>query len=272
MYLKKLGLIGLAITLGVILSVSSVYACYPWIVANKYQLKEGATVKFFIPHGRIFPIGKNFYDKPIKALYMIDPEGKKIEVEQKAFGKGKLSQTQFSSKDKLKKGTYLLVSEDKGFFAARTTKGKVRKSKAELKGKEIKGKVTFYQNYCKALVNVGGENGGKAHSKVLGHGLEIVLLKNPNELSVNDFLPFKLLHNGKPLKGVQVYATYMGFPFNNEGVWAYNARVRKEGKGKIRIFQPGTWMIYVNHKFPYPDSKLADEYSFQSTLTFEIRR
>ena len=60
MYLRKLGLIGLAITLGVILSVSSVYACYPWIIANKYQLREGLSLNSLFPMGAFSPLERTF--------------------------------------------------------------------------------------------------------------------------------------------------------------------------------------------------------------------
>ncbi len=58
---------------------------------------------------------------------------------------------QFESKENLEAGTYLVVMETKGNFFAYISKDYKRKSKAELKSEEIKGKVTFSQNYCKAL-------------------------------------------------------------------------------------------------------------------------
>jgi len=180
---------------------------------------------------------------------------------------------QFESKEDLKEGTYLLVMESKGNFGAYTEKGYKRKSKKELKGEKIKGDVKYSQNFCKALVNVGGKSGGESYSKVLGHGLEIVPLKDPGELRTNDILPLKVLHNGKTIdESVMVYATYIGFS-NEPDAFAYTAWASKynEGTAKIRLLKPGTWMVFVNHKFPYPDSKLADKCSCQATLTFEVK-
>lgn len=271
---KKLGLIGLLVILGMFFSASAAYACHPWINANKYKLRLNDTLRFHIAYGHNYPFGHSFYDNErIEEMYLLNPRGKKQEVGPRVLGKGKSSQVQFESKKNLEEGTYLLVTETKGNFGAYTAKGYKRKSKAELKGKEIKGKVSFSQNFCKALVNVGGKSGGETYSKILGHGLEIVPLKDPGELRTNDILPLKVLHNGKPFeKSVMVYATYMGFS-NETDVFAYTtwASSYKEGIAEIRLLQPGIWMIFVNHKLPYPDSRLADVYSYQATLTFEVK-
>jgi uncharacterized GH25 family protein len=184
MYLKKLGLMGLLVILGVVFYASSVYACHPWINANKYKLRVNNTIRFHIAYGHNYPFGHSFYSNDrIENLYLLNPTGEKKEVGPRVLGKGKLSQVQFESKENLEPGTYLLVMETKGSFFAYTSKGYKRKSKTELKGKEIKGDVLFSRNYCKALVNVGGKSGGETYSKVLGHGLEIVPLKDPSGLA-----------------------------------------------------------------------------------------
>ena len=162
--------------------------------------------------------------------------------------------------------------ETKGHFGAKTAEGYQWKSKKELKDKKVIDKVRYTQMWAKAIVTV-GEGKGKSFSQILGHGLEIVPLKDPNELRTNDFLPIKILHNGKPLKEpVKVHATYMGFS-NEPDVFAYTcwASPSKEGVANIRILQPGIWKIYVDYKAPYQDPELADEYSYYSTLTFEVK-
>jgi hypothetical protein len=30
-------------------------------------------------------------------------------------------------------------------------------------------------------------------------------------------------------------------------------------------------MVFTNHKLPYPDGELADQYNYQATLTFEVK-
>jgi uncharacterized GH25 family protein len=274
MCLKKLYIVGVGMILGVVFFTSSAYACHPWINANKYTPKVSEPIRFHIAYGHNYPMGHSFYDdQNVEKLYVLEHDGKAAEVGPRVLGKKRYSQVQFESKQDLEDGTYLIVMESKGKFGAFTDKGYKFKSKQGLRGETIKGNVRYSQNFCKAIVNVGGKTGGNGFSKVLGHGLEIVPLKDPGELRTNDVLPLKVLHNGEPLdKSVMVYATYMGFS-NKTDVFAYTAWASSYNKGvaEIRLLQPGIWMIFVNHKLPYPDLQVADQYSYQATLTFEVK-
>ena len=274
MYLKKLTLTGLIVILGVLFSSTAVYACHPWIIANKYSQSEEGTIRFHIATGHRYPFGHSFYSNDnTKKMYILTSEGKRCELVPRDLGKGEISQVQYESKKKMIPGTHILVMEGKGSFGAKTSDGYKRKSKADLKGEKIKGKVSFSRNFCKAVVNIEGKSNGKSYSSILGHPLEIVPLKDPAGLRAGDFLPVKILHNGKILEdSVMVYATYMGFSTAPD-VFAYNSRAsyKKGGIAEIKILKPGIWMIFVSHKFPYPDADLADEYSYQYTLTFEVK-
>jgi uncharacterized GH25 family protein len=272
--MKKVLIAVLLAVAGLILSTHGAHACHPWLNVNNYLTDARTPIRFFIAYGHNYPFGHSFYDNErIEKLYFVDPEGREAKAEQRVLGKDRYSQVQFQSTQDLTDGTYLLVMESKGNFGAYTGKGYTRQPKKELKGETIKGKVIYSQNFCKAVVNVGGKSGGNSCSKVLGHGLEIVPLKDPGDLRTNDTLPLRVLHNGKPLdKSVMVYATYMGFS-NKTDVFAYTAWASSYNKGvaQIRLLQPGAWMVFVNHKVPYPDAELADQYSYQATLTFEVK-
>ena len=249
-------------------------ACHPWINANKYAPKTSGPIRFHFAYGHRYPFGHSFYNNDaVEKMYILNPDGIEEKPGPRNLGKDRFSQVQFESKSDLTEGTYLVVMESKGNFGAFTEKGYQRKSRKELEGEKIKGIVRYSKNFCKAVVNVGGKGGGQSYSKVLGHGLEIVPLKDPGDLRTNDILPVKVLHNGKPLdEAVLVYATYMGFS-SEPDAFAYTAWASSysDGVARIRLMQPGTWMVFVFHKLPYPDAELADKYSFQSTLTFEVK-
>ena len=272
--MKKALMAGCFVFLGCILFVSTVEACHPWFNVNKYTVKVDDPVRFHIAYGHRYPFGHSFYnDDYVDTLYMLGPGDVKEEPGPRALGGGKYSPVQFESKKEVKEGNYLLVMESKGNFGAYTEKGYKRKSKKELKNEKITGSVRYSQNFCKAVVNAGENPSGDNYAKILGHGLEIVPLKNPGKLRTNDILPLKILHNGTLIgESVMVYATYMGFS-DEPDAFAYTAWASKhnEGIAKIRLSQPGIWMIFVSHKFSYPDSELADQYSYQATLTFEVR-
>jgi uncharacterized GH25 family protein len=259
---------------GILISSVGARACHPWLNVNNYFTEPSSPVRFHIAYGHNYPFGHSFYDNgAIDKLYFINPKGQEEKAELRVLGKDKQSQVQFESTGDLMEGSYLIVMESKGNFGAFTKKGYQRKPKKELKNETVKGDVIYSQNYCKAVVNVNGKAGGDSYSRVLGHGLEIVPLRDPGELHTNDILPLKVLHGGKSLdESVIVYATYMGFS-NKTDVFAYTAwaSAGKKGVAEIRLFQPGTWMIFVNHKLPHPNPELADKYSYQATLTFEVK-
>lgn len=253
---------------------TAAHACHPWINMNKYTPKVSEPIRFHIAYGHNYPLGHSFYDNDrIEKLYILGPDGAEDKAGPRVLGKGNYSPVQFESKQDLKEGTYLVIMESKGTFGAFTDKGYKFKSKRELQGDIIKGNVRYSQNFCKAIVNVAGTSGGKGFSTVIGRGLEIVPLKDPGTLRTNDMLSLKVLHNGKPLdESVMVYATYMGFS-NETDVFAYTAGASSYEKGvaMIKLLQPGTWMVFVSHKLPYPDPQSADQYSYQATLTFEVK-
>ncbi len=265
---------GMAAVGVVFLLSTAAHACHPWINANKYTPKASESIRFHIAYGHNYPMGHSFFaNDKMARLYTLGPDGGEGKTGPRVLGKGEYSQVQFESKEDLAGGTYLVVMESKGNFGGFTDKGYQFKSKKELKGETIKGSIRYSQNFCKAVVNVDGTARGKGFSTVLGHGLEIVPLKDPGALRTNDILPLQVLHNGKPLdESVMVYATYMGFS-NETDVFAYTAwaSAYHNGVAKIRLLQPGIWMIFVNHKLPYPDLQMADQYSYQATLTFEVK-
>ena len=269
---KKLMIIGLMIIAGVTFSVNSAYACWPWINVNDYRLEPDRRARFHLAHGHAFPFGRGFFDSErIGEMYILGPDGERGETRPRVFRGGRLCPMQFESKERLGEGTYLVVMETRGDFFARTTEGWQRKSAEELKDKEGVDKVIYFQMWAKAVVNA-GEGGGEVFSRVLGHGLEIVPLKNPNELRPNDFLPIQILHNGEPLEeSVKVHAIYMGFS-TDEDVFASTSLASpcEEGKVKIKILEPGIWKIYVKAEIPFLDRGLADQHSYRSTLTFEV--
>ena len=163
-----------------------------------------------------------------------------------------------------KPGSYLIVAKRKTGFYTKTTQGGKRQSKEGLKNVI---KCSRSQMCMKAIINV-GDGQGKVDSKV-GHPLEIIPLANPAELKAGDYLPVQVLLHGKPYND-KIFATYMGFSTEKD-VFAYTSKTDRQGKGRIRILQPGVWMIKVEHQQPYPDQDVCDVESFIATLTLEVK-
>lgn len=260
---KTLSIVGLVIALSLTIFGSAAYACWPWFNLTDYTMEPGSRATCYMALGHRFPLGHSFisYDKTawasIDKLYMLSPDGAERKVQQRKLEDGTRAQVQFETVDKLKSGTHLLVLQTKKDFREA--------------GKYGAEKSSLNRMWAKAIVNI-GESGGSAFKKMLGHGLEIVPLKDPANLRVNDYLPVKILLNGEPLKSTWILATYMGFSPDPD-VFAHTAKSSKDGTGEIRILQPGIWRIRVDHKGPAPDPKKigADVIDYRATLTFEVR-
>ncbi len=175
------------------------------------------------------------------------------------------SELEFEPENNLSKpGSYIVAAKRKTGFYTKTTQGGKRQSK---KGLSNVISCSLSHMSMKAILSVGEEQGA-VDSKV-GHPLEIIPMANPAELSAGDYLPIQLLLHGKPYKG-KIFATYMGFSTEKD-VFAYTSKTDRQGRGKIRILQPGIWLIKAEHIEPYPNQDECDVEKFIATLTLEVK-
>ncbi len=256
---KRMTIAGIFIFLS--LFAFDVQAHYMWLNANDYTPVENHGVNFSIGWGHAFysPVMDVLYGKEMLGkIYMIGPDGKEIKV-------NALNEFQYASADKLSQDTYIAMVHRKEGFSTKTTHGYVHKPRKGLKD-------VIYSRYLgmygKAIINVGAPTESKSFMQPVGIPLEIVPMVNPSHLKTGDYFRFKLLYQGKPLTE-NINASYAGFSYDN--AWAYTTRTKQDGIGEIKILSPGVWVIKANHKAPYPEPDKADEYSYTTSLTFEVR-
>lgn len=248
----------------VCLLTTSAGAHFMWLNVNDYTPDEGHNAMFTVGWGHHFynPVGDilccNKIDELVENIYMVNPKGKKITV-------NALNEFQYESADELSPGTYLALVQRKEGFSTKTAEGYKRQSRKGLKN-VIRSR--YLGMYGKAIINVGDSKKSKAVTKPMGIPLEIVPLDNPSVLKKGDYFRFQLLYQGKPVSE-PVNATFVGF--STEDVWAYTTRTGKDGVAEIKILETGIWVIKANHKAPYPYPEEADEYSYTTSLSFEIR-
>jgi uncharacterized GH25 family protein len=237
---------------------SPVHAHYPWINVTDYTPETGSTLKMTMGWGHSYPLAGFLKTDALADLEVTGPGKTPPEL---IFA----SDLEIQSKDSLPEpGAYVIAATRKAGFYTKTTQGGKQASKKNLK-KVIKCSLS---HMCmKAVVNV-GEGKGKVDAR-MGHPMEIIPLENPGGLRAGDYMPVQVLYNGKPFKG-HIFATYAGFSTEKE-TFAYATKTDKNGNGKIRILQPGVWLIKASHEQPYPDPTECDVESFIATLTFEIK-
>ena len=111
------------------------------------------------------------------------------------------------------------------------------------------------EKYAKSIISVG--EGTKNISSPFGHRIEIIPLKNPQEIKAGESLPVKILFEGKPLS-TYLYATYVGY-FSETEPFPLFTKSNEDGVAYMKISQPGTWMLVCNHKV-----------DFSASLTFKV--
>lgn len=112
------------------------------------------------------------------------------------------------------------------------------------------------EKYGKSILIAG--KGNANISRPFGHRIEIIPLKNPQEIKPGDSLPVKILFEGKPLSTF-LYATYAGY-YSEDEPFPVVSKSNEQGEALIKISQPGIWMVVGNYKV-----------DFSASLTFEIK-
>lgn len=115
------------------------------------------------------------------------------------------------------------------------------------------------EKYAKSIISVGEGTKNIANNigSSFGHRIEIIPLKNPQEIKAGESLPVKILFEGKPLS-TYLYATYVGY-FSETEPFPLFAKSNEDGVAYMKISQPGTWMLVCNHKV-----------DFSASLTFKV--
>ncbi len=238
------------------------WAHFLWINPQAYHLIGGEELRFTLGFGHHFPgPGGDFLEQSfLKSLTLYTPAGKSLKVKE---GKYPIL---FKTSALFEEGTYLLAAERKPGFFSKTAYGFARKPKNALKD-VIECK--FSKRYAKALITVGKPK-GKLYRQVLGHELEIILLKDPGLLKIGDTLPFKVFYQGRPYARAMVLATYEGFSPREKAFYSFAVRTNAQGEGVLRLDHHGPWLIVVAKKKPYPEANVCDVETLVATFTFEL--
>lgn len=169
-------------------------------------------------------------------------------------------------------GKYIVTSILKpGFYTMYVEKGEVHHKLGPKTG--LKGIILslYYEQYTKALINV-GEGSEGSFSKPVGHKLEIIPLENPYKLHGcgGHFLPVQVLFNGRPASFCKVFATYSGFSTGDD--FAYATSTDGEGIARIRLTHWGQWLVKAEIKLPAPNDMKdkCNQLHYTATLTFEV--
>ena len=128
-----------------------------------------------------------------------------------------------------------------------------------------------YSKHIRTIVQVGDERTDSYAAK-LGYAVEIILDKNPYKLRFGDDIGFQVLHNGEPVRGQLVRASYEGFHGHDDSgghINSYEMRTDEDGRARFLLNNKALWYISLIHmeKIDDPD---ADYESNWATITFKV--
>ena len=123
-----------------------------------------------------------------------------------------------------------------------------------------------FSRCAKSLVRVGeGGDPGGVFTRPVGLPLELVPEKDPTRPDGPRELPFRLLHEGRPVAGALVAAVPSGRP--QERV---EGRTDAAGRVLLPLDSPGAWLVTSVHMVEAPAGSGADWESLWASLTFEV--
>lgn len=227
--------------------------------------RSGALTKIYFGFGHRFPV-HDFLDKDkLTEFKLVKPDGQTQELEP---GDGGFLATPLILK---KEGAHVVAAAARtGFFSMYFMDDRLRHKLGSKEGLEKVLLSLYYENYTKALIEVGTTEKDAFISPV-GHGIEIVPMENPYLKKPGDSLELKVLHKGRPASFCDVSATYVGFSATED--YAFSNKTNSRGTSTIRLITPGHCIIRAVVRKPATED-LRDkciEEKYSATLSFEVR-
>ena len=245
-----------SLLLAMLLFPLAAHAHFPWVNLTDYTPDKGAGLSLTIGWGHHYPLGGFLKESALEDISLIGPGKTTSKIIYN-------SEVELQSERGLsQEGTYIVAAQRKAGFYTKTAQGGKPISK---KGLDDVIRCSYSHMCMKAVANVGK---GTQVDTVVGHPIEIIPLQNPVNLKAGDYLPIRVLLDGKPYSG-DVFATYMGFS-TEKNTFAYATTTDKKGHARIRILEQGIWMIKVAHQIPFPDPQECDVQSYIGTLTLKV--
>ncbi|OPL14048.1 MAG: hypothetical protein AVO34_05980 [Firmicutes bacterium ML8_F2] len=232
--------------------------------APRFSPRTGAHSTVYLGFGHRFPVQDFLSGVKLKEFKLIDGDQAASSVE---AGKGGFLATPLILK---KTGPYqVTVATEPGFYTMYVTNQGMRHKLGTMEGVENVELSLYFENYAKALINVGQPHAEDFNVPV-GHGIEIVPMENPFLKKTGDTLRLKVLHKGKPARFCQVSATYVGFSTGED--YAYSNKTDRNGETVIRLLHPGQWIVLASVRKPAGEELRGKclETKYSASLSFAI--
>ncbi len=250
-------------------AVGSVQAHNLWLNAVDFspplEGRAGAHSKIYFGFGHRYPV-QDFPDRQrITEFTMVKPGGA---VQQLTPGEGGFLATGLILKQV---GAHIITAATKpGFYTMYLENGRMHHKLGSKEGIGNPLLSLYYENFTKALINV-GETDTSAFTAPVGHHIEIVPMENPYLKKTGDTLAVKVLFNNRPAPFCDVSATYVGFSATED--YAFSNKAGGDGVSTIRLLAPGQWVIRAIVRKPASEElrEKCFEEKYSATISFGVQ-
>lgn len=125
-----------------------------------------------------------------------------------------------------------------------------------------------YTRYIKTLIQSNPKPNDEIYKTVVGHTFEIVLLQNPYELELDDWIKAQVLFKGKPLEDKAI--TARNRKGNEAAIFQYS-KTDENGICSFKLERDGEWFLHATHMIASPDKSDTDWESFWTTFSFGMK-
>jgi len=133
--------------------------------------------------------------------------------------------------------------------------------------------VEIFSRCAKSLLCIKGDSAlGEESSadRPVGMRLELIALRNPEDVKPGDAMPVRVLFDGKPVAGVKIVAANLANASADNPEGQIIERSDDEGRVTLQLPVGGMWMMHAVHMQRLPECAEADWESLWASLTFEI--
>jgi uncharacterized GH25 family protein len=255
--MKKPSLVILVAVFCFLLSASWAQAHMLWLIPDKDAPQVNEAIQVEVCFGHKFPKDEELKEGRLGFIKAVGPDGQEVAL--KKISTATYAFTPPSA------GAYLISAKLAPGFVTRTAQGMKMQTK---KGLPDAKNCFHFDMGGKTIVNVGGQTQGFDRSS--RSALEIVPLKNVNDLKIGETLPVRIIFQGKPLAGAEVTLTFETWA-DPKNPFALRGKTDDKGEFLVKLDKPGRWLLVASHKTPYDNQEECDENLFSTSLTWRVR-
>jgi uncharacterized GH25 family protein len=222
-------------------SGAAVFAHEFFVISDNKIFKTGDTVPLYVLSTHYFTVGEELEDIKYNKVF-VRQNNRRTALSLKTNTDRVWYETDF----KLESDAPLIIEGNRaGGYTTRFTDGSSYEGIPEDAKKTNPGKTvaraTFLEKFSKTYLNPNAKD--TSFSTPLGFTLEIIPLDNPAKLKKGSSAKFRVLYNGQPLAGAEVFAVYDYYDYKTMNAFEQKGNTDSKGEITFKISNAGIWIF-----------------------------